>query len=448
MKQPGPFFSLMAVAAAAFAFIGIGSWLLWTLLATTKPPLPEDISDPEVRATLDRARARLEQSISDGKAWGDYGTVLLANLFDQPADFCFIEAMKRDPGNPRWPYARGQIALKRQPELAIAFLEKAAQVARSRPLYRQAFVLTLAEALLEKGETDQAEIWFNEQLCPPDPERARFGLGLVAMAKGDHATATRFFEEAAKHPSCRKQAKAQLAFLARSRGDLITARQLESESALLEQDPPWPDPYLDMVVTLQAGNRGAQRRIALLERDGKYAEALEASFEVLALKRTSQALTGVGINLARLRRYQEAIPFLAEAVQVDPNDSNAHYTLALVLFTQWEISVAGGPVGADAASGFRQVIEHSKKTLALKPDHARACLFWGLAHKHLGENAEAIAPLRRGLSVEPQMFDLHLALGQVLAATGDTNGAKASLATAKQLRPADPRPDTELSRIK
>jgi cytochrome c-type biogenesis protein CcmH/NrfG len=56
--------------------------------------------------------------------------------------------------------------------------------------------------------------------------------------------------------------------------------------------------------------------------------------------------------------------------------------------------------------------------------------------------------LRRGLSVEPQMFDLHLALGQVLAATGDTNGAKASLATAKQLRPADPRPDTELSRIK
>jgi Flp pilus assembly protein TadD len=268
------------------------------------------------------------------------------------------------------------------------------------------------------------------------------------MAKGDHATATRFFEEAAKHPSCRKQAKAQLAFLARSRGDLITARQLESESALLEQDPPWPDPYLDMVVTLQAGNRGAQRRIALLERDGKYAEALEASFEVLALKRTSQALTGVGINLARLRRYQEAIPFLAEAVQVDPNDSNAHYTLALVLFTQWEISVAGGPVGADAASGFRQVIEHSKKTLALKPDHARACLFWGLAHKHLGENAEAIAPLRRGLSVEPQMFDLHLALGQVLAATGDTNGAKASLATAKQLRPADPRPDTELSRIK
>ena len=309
-------------------------------------------------------------------------------------------------------------------------------------------MLTLAEALLEKGDTEQAEVWFNEQLCPPDPERARFGLGLVAMAKGDHATATRFFEEAAKHPSCRKQAKAQLAFLARSRGDLISARQLESESALLEQDPPWPDPYLDMVVTLQAGNRGAQRRIALLERDGKYAEALEASFEVLALKRTSQALTGVGINLARLRRYQEAIPFLAEAVQVDPNDSNAHYTLALVLFTQWEISVAGGPVGADAASGFRQVIEHSKKTLALKPDHARACLFWGLAHKHLGENAEAIAPLRRGLSVEPQMFDLHLALGQVLAATGDTNGAKASLATAKQLRPADPRPDQELSRLK
>lgn len=439
---------LFAWVAAPALLIGLVIWYLTFFHAAMKPPFPEEITDPDVHMMLERARSRLVASITEGKAWGDYGSVLLANLFDQPAELCFREAEKRDPGDPRWPYARAQIALKRQPEKAIALLEQAAECARSRPLYLQACVLTLAEALLEKGETNKAAALFNEQLCPPDPERARFGLGLVAMAEGDHATATGCFEEASRHPSCRKQAKAQLAFLARARGDLVTSRQLESESSLLEQDPPWPDPFLDMVVTLQAGNRGLQRRIALLERDGKIPEALEASLQALSLKRTSQALTGVGINLARLRRYGEAIPFLEEAVHVDPNDSNAHYTLALVLFTQWETTLSGGPLGPDAAAGFRNVIEHAQKTIELKPDHARACLFWGLAYKHLGKNADAIAPLKRGLTVEPQMFDLHLALGQVYAATGNLEGAKESLTTAKKLRPADPRPDTELARLK
>ena len=41
---------------------------------------------------------------------------------------------------------------------AIAFLEKAAQVARSRPLYRQAFVLTLAEALLFVVERQSQDV--------------------------------------------------------------------------------------------------------------------------------------------------------------------------------------------------------------------------------------------------------------------------------------------------
>lgn len=231
------------------ALAGGAAWYLFGRDVPPPPPVPDGITDEAVRKAVEAGRSRLLETPGSGLAWGEYGTLLLSNLFDREAVECFLEAEKRDPSDPRWPYARGQVALKRDPVNALILLETAAEKAKSKPKYRQACALTFAEALLEKGEVARAETLFREYLTPPDRERAEFGLALVALTRNDADAATRHFLAAADHPACKKQAKAQLAQLARGRGDVAAAKQFEADAAALDPDPPWPDPYLDHVVT-------------------------------------------------------------------------------------------------------------------------------------------------------------------------------------------------------
>jgi tetratricopeptide (TPR) repeat protein len=271
---------------------------------------------------------------------------------------------------------------------------------------------------------------------------------LLALARDDETEAEKQFKLAQGHPSCRKQARAQLAVLARARRDTLAAQQYEAESNALDPDASWPDPYMDRVFTLRAGPRGVQQSIRLLERDNQFGEAAAAYLDQVSIQPTVWALTGLAVNLARLGRYDEALARIREAVQMDPEDSRGHYTLALVLFSKWEKVVAGNPGAEEAAAGFREVVAEARRATELKADHARAYLFWGLALKFLGEPGAAIKPLQTGLKIEPGMFDLHLGLGQVLAATGDRVGAEVSLKTAATLRPNDPRPPRELARLR
>ncbi|MBP3954607.1 tetratricopeptide repeat protein [Gemmata sp. G18] len=436
--------------AVAVVALVIGSVVWWrTKDAPPEPPLPPGITDAEVSAVVEKSRARVVATPRSGEAWGDYGTILLAHLFDREADQCFVVAARLDPQDPRWPYARGQIALKRDPPSAIALLTTASEAARAQPKYRTACVLTLAEALLEHGEIDRAADLLQQELAvAPGEARAIFGLGTVALLRGDDATAAVRFAAVQNNPCCRKQARSHLSQLARVRGDVAAAKQYESEANALDPDPPWPDPYLDKVVTLQVGARGDDRRVGVLERDGRFQEAAQLYLAQAQRTPTSKALTGAGVNLARLRDYDRAIDALRRAVELDPNDPRAHYTLALVLFNKAEREWVPNPNSADAASWFREVVEEAKRTIDLKPDYAQAYLFWGLSLKHLGDPRAAIEPLRKGLVIRPEEFEMHLALGQALAATGDRTGAEQSLRTAQKLKPDDPRPVQELAKFK
>jgi len=419
-----------------------------------EPPVPATITEAEVREAIESARAKVVADPRSGAAWGEYGSVLLAHLFDHEAQQCFEEAARLAPNDPRWPYARGQIALKRDPANAVALLTAAAEAARKDAKYRTAFALALAEALLEGGEVDRAaELFDREAAATGRNDRATYGLGLIAVARGDDATAAQRFAAVRWNPACRKQAHAQLARLARTRGDVSAAKQYEAEANAVEGDPPWPDPYLDHVVSLQVGYRGLQRRTTILERDGQFQAAAELYLEQVRHERTVKALTGAGINLARMgrydmRNYDEALALLREAVQLEPNDTNAHFTLALVAFSKAERLWVADPKSAAAASGFREAIEEARKATELKPDHARAFLHWGLALKNLGDPKAAVEPLRKGLVIRPEEFELHLGLGQALAACGDRAGAEASFLVAQKLDPKDPRPAQELAKLK
>ncbi len=435
------------VLLAGLAAAGWYAWHRGYFRQIPEPPLPE-IEEEEVRRVVKEQYQRLLQDRRSGTAWGEYGTILLAHLFDREADACFVVAMRLSPQDPRWPYARAHIALKRRPQEGPELLRAAAKAANS-PEYQSAITLTLAEALLEQGQIDEAERLFLQQLNTPlGSARARFGLGVAALAREDYAAAEQHFLAVRDQQYCRKQAHTHLAMLARARGDILAARRYESIACASDPDPPWPDPYLDHVVSLQVGHRGLERRATLLERDGRYFDAAQLYFRAVQQRKDAKYLIGAAVNLARLFRHPEAIGLLRQAVEAEPDNSQAHYTLGLVLYAHAEIVQSREPDHPELTAWFREAAAATARAAELRPDHAQSYLFHGLSLLRLGQARQAIPAFRKGLTIQPDNFELHLGLGEALLAVGEAAEAEKILAVARELRPDDPRPAQLLGRLR
>ncbi|HTU89726.1 MAG TPA: tetratricopeptide repeat protein [Gemmataceae bacterium] len=424
-----------------------GGWWWRRHAAPVEPPVISGVQDAEVRQSIEQARQRVLTQPRSAEAWGFLGMILLAHRYDREADRCFEEAGRLNPAQARWPYARGLIALKRDPNHALPFLRRAV-ACNANPEEHAAIQLQLAEALLERQELDEAERLFREEWQGrPDKARAALGLGLIALARDDPASARKYLTAARTNNYAHKRATVQLAALARANGDLATARTYEQEAAALADDPRWPDPVLDEATQLRVGRRGREREIDELEKQHRYDEAVRAYLEELRQHPTPRAYVGAGRDLARLGDYNRALPLLRRAVQLDPDNTQAHYSLAQVQFAHAEREWQQAP-GSDEIKGwFREVIEHARRATELKPDHAMAYLFWGLSLKYLGEPAAAVAPLRQGVACRPELIEVQLALGEALSESGQKAEAETYLNNARRLDPNDSRPPDALKRL-
>jgi tetratricopeptide (TPR) repeat protein len=436
-----------ALVVVLFLLAGgaVGIW--WPRPAPPSPPMPRDIQDLEVRQVIERVRQEVVAEPHSAAAWGHLGMTLLAHLFDQEADRCFAEAARLDPSELLWPYGRALIALKRDPDNAVPLLRQALAAGGATPSQHRILNMQLAEALLERRELAEAEQLFRDELRGRKSPRAALGLGMALLAQDKRKEAIPFFEAARGSPSARKQATSQLAALARDRGDSPAATAYEKEAAAMPADQVWPDPLLDQIVSLQVGRRGRQRRVAQLEEQHRYAEAAREYLEEIEQQPTARAHIGVGINLARLKDYDRAVPHLREAVRLDKDSAKGQYTLALVLFSMAEKEWHHTPGSDRAKKWFGEAIERARRAAELKPDHADAYLFWGMSLKYLGKPAEAVVVLRKGTACRPDDFNLQFGLGEALLEVGQKEEAKTHLENARRLDPKDPRPGQILDRL-
>jgi tetratricopeptide (TPR) repeat protein len=383
--------------------------------------------------------------------------VLLAHLFDAEAKVCFEEAARLNPKEPLWPYALGQIAKVRDPERAPALLRRAARAAEAghSAEHRDEYWLQLAEVLLEHERREEAESIFRE-VRRRDPKNLRAALGLAMIVKESNPDKARaLFEEAHASPFAQKAAAGQLAVLARAAGDLKAADRYEQEVAGLEADKPWPDPLLDVTADMIVGRRGRERRITLLEQEGarerkpeerikRYQEAADLELEQVEKAPTARAYAGAAVNLSRVvkERRKLGVPLqsanharplalMRQALELDPEGVQTNYTLALVLLQRAQEE--GG-----SRAMLREAVTHAKKAAQGKRDHAGAYRVWGQALLLLREPAAAVEPLRTGLACRPGDFDMQLALGEALLATGKAKEAREHLENARRLKPGDP----------
>src|SRR5439155_16816618 len=113
-----------------------------------------------------------------------------------------------------------------------------------------------------------------------DDPRTAFGLGLIALARGDERAAEQYLTSARTSPTARRPATAQLATLARARGDAAAATAFEEEAVPRPGDSlAWPDPLVAQIIRLRVGpdSRAEEmaHHVAELERQRRFKEAAD-----------------------------------------------------------------------------------------------------------------------------------------------------------------------------
>src|SRR5207248_10811259 len=71
------------------------------------PPVPDQVTDPNVRAKVVQARDAVLSDPRSAAAWGEYGLVCRANGLAAESNVCFAQAVRLDPTDARWPYLIG-----------------------------------------------------------------------------------------------------------------------------------------------------------------------------------------------------------------------------------------------------------------------------------------------------------------------------------------------------
>ena len=433
--RPGVWKRWRVLAGGLLVLVLASGLALWWFSGSNlaPPPLPADVQNVELREALEKLRARVLARPHSAGQWGELAMTLQIHQFYPESDYCYAEAERLDPADPRWPYARGLIALKREPTVSLQFFRLAA-AGKTMPEIQLAAWLQLGDILLEQRSVDEAGSMFNQALKrDPGNARAEFGLGLVGVARNDSA-AIEYLETARASPFYRKQATAQLAALARSRND-PKAAELDKEVATLPDDPHWPDPFVQQLFQRRVARKSEDTEAEFLERQQSFDAAAAAFLRQIETHPTARAYLGAGLNLERTGQLERALPLLREAAKLDPENYKAHFAVARVL----SALVEKEPASARILEWNREIAEQARQTTELKPDLYQAYQFWGKAKKSLGDTAGALPPLRKGVAASPTDFELQVLLAETLIELGMNEDAEKTLENARLLNPNDAR---------
>jgi tetratricopeptide (TPR) repeat protein len=439
----------LVFAVGLLVVLGAVAARWWSRIEQVDVPVPSDISDPDLVAVLEKAQGLVQTRPRSAAVWANLALTLQANGYGAEADRFFAEAQRLDPGDGRWPYFRALAVIGVDSELELSFLRQAAAGRLPEKAHESAVRLRLAEALLERQEMAEAEELFEKewQKEPGEP-RAGFGLGLIAQARGQGEAAEKYLTAARKSPTASKLATAQLAALARGRGDMEAAARLEQEFAALPNEAPsWPDPLVFELSRRRVGVNAMAQTLIQLESQHRFKEAADLYTQQLKQHPTAPNYIGAGLNAVLSGQTEHGLKLLREGIRIDPDRSESHFALAQGLYQAGMSERERTPDSPNAKARLLESAMAARRATDLRPDNASAFLLWGQALMQRGESGAAVPPLRQGLAIRPEMFDMQLALGEALLNSGQLGEAEVHFNNARKLKPKDARPELALRQI-
>ena len=415
---------LLALTVLGLVLAGWGAYSLWLKYTAPEPPVVDRTGlEQEIVDAIDAAEKQVREKPRDSSAWALLGGVLRAHEFEEASNVCFVEAEKLDRGNWRWPYLLGLSLLGQNQDAALAKLRRAAELCADESAPR----LTLAEVLLDRGETDQAETLFRG-VVDKDPNNARalLGLGNVALRRDDVDGALKHLRASVDRAPGATPVHAALIQAHRRRGDDKAVAEEQRLLAGLPQTFTWPDPAREAIRDVWVGMRARMAQIDAFDKAGLRAEAVVAAR--LAVKKypdSALAHLVLGEMLNREGNIVDAERSLHEAIRLDPKRSKAYYELGFAQFYQRKYQ--------EAIASYRRGVE-------LQPGFAVGQYNLGLALQAINDEAGAEKAYREAIRYRLEYVEPFLSLSALYEHRGQHEKALKSLEDAAYAAPADPRP--------
>ncbi|MDQ1409961.1 MAG: hypothetical protein QOJ41_1696 [Acidobacteriaceae bacterium] len=136
----------------------------------------------------------------------------------------------------------------------------------------------------------------------------------------------------------------------------------------------------------------------------------------------SKGFLGLGIAELAQQHTDEAWKALEKSLQIDPNQPDAEYHLAMVAAAQ-----------GDSA----EELKHLERAIELQPQHAKALAALGDQYLQAGDLEKARSALERSVAGDPNNYKSQYDLALALAKTGDAEAAKQHMERSHALKAAD-----------
>jgi tetratricopeptide (TPR) repeat protein len=255
-----------------------------------------------------------------GLRYGEMGKLFMAAELHDAAEPCLLNAATLLPDEPRWPYYLAHL-YRRKGDLAKAatYLE---QTLSATPDDATAW-WWLGTVRLQQGRLDDAEAGFSRaSTLRPGALSSVYGLGRVALARSDFATAVGYFERVLAMDARATAAHYPLAQAYRALGQLEKAQAHASQRSVVAIVP--IDPLMD---------------------------------ELGGLLQSTTAYHDRGMRAARFNDWGEAVTQFRLAVESAPDDADGRLALSAALSQTGDLSGA---------------IEQARRAVELAPQDADA----------------------------------------------------------------------------
>jgi tetratricopeptide (TPR) repeat protein len=367
------------------------------------PKIDTTTLPPEAAKQIAQAYAQAQNEPNNPTVVGRLAMVLHAWEQWEPASDAYRVVQKLAPKDYRWWHLAGLLETRRgRHEAAVEHFARAAALAPGELPVR----LRLAEARLELADLDGSERLFKDLAGhAATAAAAEYGLGRVAMSRGNAAAASQHFDKAvAAFP----------AFGAAHYGRALAYRRLgraqDAEAALARQQqclPCWPatgDPVAASLADVRDDAAAVLQHGIALARDGQDQPAIEAHERALLL---DPGLTQARVNLitlyGRTGKSSRAEEEYQRAVRSGTNIAEAHGNYAQVLLAQNR--------AADAIPVFRAAV-------SINAADAQAWNGLGLSLEKTGDVRGAAAAYEQAVLNAPATRSIRFNYARTLVAGG------------------------------
>lgn len=393
-------------------------------------PAPVEIpsglfADPMVAELIAEKRGEAAASPGDARTHLDLGLALAVNDAWELAEASFENALEVDPGSAEAVYQTARAAARRgDGEAEITRLRRAIEL-DGRMV---AAHCDLGWALLDRGDLDGARAQFTLLARDlPEVMVGELGLGLVAMERGDAATAVEHLTAARALAPENTYVRFRL-----GRAHAAAGRPEEAARLLDGIGEVSPRPTIN--------SPGARRAEAFtVSRDAQLARANRmiesgdgdgglASLRALHRQDPGDAAVASSLSAAHLRagRLEEARAVLLTAIEANPGQHLLHVQLS-----QYHLGVARELASAGAGDGGAEELALAlgavDRALELSPRSGQAHRHRGVVLTALRRDSDAIAAFRQAVANGEARSETYLAMIPAAMRLGGAAGAASVL---------------------